>query len=72
MNEIKIGTKYKGRGKFAKIWIVKDIWTTTNAKGELVKTRYVASHTFLGQEVFDYDVLPITIQRSIYENGELK
>lgn len=72
-DEIKTGTKFTMVGRKNKsVWTVKDIWITKNLKGDIVKTRYVASHTFLGQEVFDYDVLGTTIKRGFLKEGELK
>jgi hypothetical protein len=35
---------------------VTDILTTYNSKNELVKTRYVSTHEFMGQTVTEYDV----------------
>jgi hypothetical protein len=42
---------------------VVDKLETYNGKGELVKTRYVSEHEFLGQTVTDNDVVPVTILR---------
>lgn len=59
-----IGTQYIPHGRKNKTpHTVVDYLTTTNLKGEVVKTRYVSSHKFLGQEVFDYDVCEVTIAR---------
>ena len=60
--DIEIGTKYSTRGKAPRECEVVDIWKTYNSKGELVKTRYVATHKFMGQVVTDYDVVKTTIQ----------
>ena len=58
---IAIGTKFiKQRGKHTnkeRVETVTDILKTYNLAGELVKTRYVAEHDFLGQTVTDSDVL---------------
>ena len=62
-SDIKIGTKYKTSGKHPKIAQVVDILKTYNNLGELVSTRYVTSHEFLGQEVKEYNVCAVTIQR---------
>jgi hypothetical protein len=58
-----IGVVYKTRGKHPKICTVVDRLETYNTKGELVKTRYVSEHEFLGQTVTDNDVVPTTILR---------
>ena len=59
-----IGTTYKGHGK-TKTCTVVDILKTYNSKGELVKTRYVASHEFCGQTVTDSDVVAVSIARGL-------
>jgi len=58
-----IGVVYKTRHKNPKICTVVDKLETYNSKGELVKTRYVSEHEFLGQTVTDNDVVPTTILR---------
>ena len=58
-----IGTKFIPRGKDKRICTIVDIHTTTNAKGEIVKQRYVATHEFLGQTITDYDIIDTTIDR---------
>lgn len=67
---IEIGTKFMTGGKFPKKCTVIDIYKTYNSKNELVKTRYVAIHEFLGQTVTDYDVVQPTIGRGLI--GETK
>ena len=66
---IEIGTKFiKQRGKHTnkeRVETVTDILKTYNSAGDLVKTRYVATHDFLGQKVTDSDVLGVTIQRGL-------
>jgi hypothetical protein len=68
---IKIGTKFiKQRGKLTnkeRVETVTDILKTYNSVGELVKTRYVAEHDFLGQKVTDNDVCLITILKGLVE-----
>lgn len=68
---IEIGTKFiKQRGKHTnkeRVETVTDILKTYNLAGELVKTRYVAEHDFLGQKVTDRDVVDVTIQRGLIE-----
>lgn len=44
---------------------VTDVLRTYNSAGELVRIRYVAQHTFLGQTVTDSDVLDTTIARAL-------
>ena len=56
------------RGKHPKECTVTDIYKTYNATGDLVKTRYVASHEFMGQTVTDYDVVGTTIARNLIED----
>lgn len=59
-----IGTTFTPRGgKTLREYTVTDVWTTTNAKGEVVRLRYVATHKFLGQTVEDCDVCDTTIAR---------
>lgn len=60
--EIRIGQKFKTRGKHPRICTVVDIWRTYNNAGELVRTRFVATHEVMGQTVTDYDVVAPTIQ----------
>lgn len=59
--EYAIGTQFKTRGKAPRLCTVTDILKTYNSAGELVKTRYVAQHDFMGQKVNDYDVVTTTI-----------
>lgn len=56
-----IGTQYKTRGKQPRLCTVVDILRTYNSANELVKTRYVAQHEFMGQVVTDRDVCATTI-----------
>lgn len=60
-----IGTKFLSNGKRKDVCTVTDILKTYNSAGELVKVRYIASHTFLGQTVYDYDVMDTTIVRNL-------
>ena len=57
-----VGTQYLDRNK--RICTVMDIWSTYNLAGELVQTRYVCQHVFMGQTVTERDVLAITIQKN--------
>ena len=63
--EYAIGTQYTPNGKVKRLCTVTDILKTYNSKGELVRTRYVATHDFCGQLVTDYDVVAPTIGRGI-------
>lgn len=56
-----IGTEFKTRGKFPKRCKVVDILYTYNSKNELVQTRYVSEHTFMGQTLRDSNVGETTI-----------
>ena len=65
---IEIGTKFikqRGKVKNDRIETVTDILKTYNSAGELVKTRYVATHDFCGQTVTDSDIIGVTIQRGL-------
>lgn len=65
-----IGTKYLSSGKNKATHTVEDILKTYNEAGDLVKVRYVTSHTFLGQRVLDHDVCEVTIARGIAAMNE--
>lgn len=60
-----IGTKYKPIGKHTKECTVIDFHVTRNLAGDVVRTRYVASHQFLGQTLSDSDVVETTIARGL-------
>lgn len=60
-----IGTQYRPAGKHAQITTVVDQLTTTNSKGEILRTSYITEHTFLGQSVKNYDVVDTTIARGL-------
>lgn len=62
---IEIGTKYKTRHKVPKLCTVIDRHDTFNIKGELVKTRYVSTHEFMGQVITECDVLETTIKMGL-------
>jgi hypothetical protein len=62
---IEIGTKFMTGGKFPTECTVIDIHKTYNKQNELVKTRYVATHIFLGQIVTNYDIVQPTIARGL-------
>lgn len=60
-----IGFKFFNRGKRKDLCTITDFLTTKNIHGEIIKTRYVATHDFLGQTVTDYDVTENSITMSI-------
>lgn len=60
-----IGTRFCTQGKAKRRCIVVDILTTTNSKGEVVETRYVATNEFMGQTITDRGVLETTIARGL-------
>lgn len=64
-----IGQQFMSRGKHPRLCTVIDILKTFNSKGECVRLRYVATHEFIGQTVTDYDVLEVSITRSLMENN---
>lgn len=59
-----IGTIFMSGGKHPRRCVVRDILTTRNLAGEIVRIRYVADHDFAGQVMRDPDVSPVTIARS--------
>jgi len=63
VHKFPIGTQYRTRNKRKDLCTVTDQLTTTNAKGETVSIRYVATHEFCGQTVTDYDVVEASISR---------
>lgn len=60
-----IGTRYQTQGKYPRLCTVVDVWKTYNAVGELVHTRYVSTHEFVGQLVTERDVVATTIARGL-------
>jgi len=57
-----IGTQFRKRGrKNQSVYTVKDYITSFNSTGDMVGQRYIASHVFCGQEVFDHNVPEATI-----------
>lgn len=62
-----IGVVYKTRGKHPKLCTVVDKLDTYNSKGELVRTRYVSEHEFLGQIVTNSDICRVTVLRGKVE-----
>lgn len=69
--DIKIGLKFiRPHTKRKDVETITDILKTYNSKGELVRTRYVATHDFMGQMITDGDIVIVSIQRAEY--GENK
>jgi hypothetical protein len=66
VQDIKVGMKFKTRGKAPRLCTVQDILTTTNLAGEVVKTEYLCTHEFLGQVVTSREC-KVTIQRGYVE-----
>ena len=60
-----VGTKYFSSGKHPKECTVIDIIKHLNSNGEVVKTRYISKHEFMGQEVKTHDVCATEIARGI-------
>lgn len=56
-----IGETYATRGKHPRICTITDILRTYNSKNELVRVRYVATHTLNGQVITDHDVCETSI-----------
>lgn len=61
-----IGTVYTTRGKHQRICTVIDQLTTYNAAGKIVSIRYVSEHEFMGQKVYDYDVVETTVAIGVH------
>lgn len=62
-DQIVIGTQFMKPGRAPRKCTVTDIYKTYNAAGQLVQTRYVATHEFMGQTVTERDIPAVTIQR---------
>jgi len=58
-----IGTKFIPRG-LDSIHEVIDYHITSNSRGEIIKERYVTSHSFMGQDIIKSDIPQATIDRS--------
>lgn len=59
--KFQIGHEFTTRGKSPNRCVIVDVWQTYNSAGDLVKLRYVATHTFMGQTVTSYDVCETTV-----------
>jgi hypothetical protein len=68
--DIKIGTVYTPRGRkhHLKCTVV-DVLKTYNSAGDLVNTRYVSEHQFLGQTIKDFNVLGTTVLMGMTHNN---
>lgn len=66
--EYAIGTQFMTRDKHPKLCTVVDVLKTYNSKGELVSTRYVATHEFCGAAITDSNVVAVTIARGLLED----
>jgi hypothetical protein len=64
-----IGTKFKTRGKNPRVYTVSDILKTYNNSGELVQIRYIAYHEFMGQLVYDRDIVETTIAMGLIDEN---
>lgn len=60
-----IGTKYTPIGKDYECTVA-DQYTTRNAKGDICKIRYCATHVRCGQTLHDDDVVEPTIARALH------
>lgn len=62
-----IGTQYFTRGKHPRLCTVTDYHVTRNMKDEVVRSRYVSEHEFLGQIVSDINVTDAAVAMGNYE-----
>jgi hypothetical protein len=60
-----IGTQFWSSGKNKRLSTVVDVYTTVDSAGNIMNFRYVASHVFLGQTLFNYDVVEASIARNL-------
>lgn len=70
--EYPIGTIYQTRGKYKKICTIVDILKTYNSKNELVRIRYISTYLFLGQLVYDRDVIHTTVTMGVMQYAKNK
>ena len=63
MTDCLLGKQFKTRGKHPKLCTVVDVHKSYDKDRELVRTRYVSQHEFLGQTVTTYDIPSVTILR---------
>ena len=60
-----IGLKFKKNGVKHIIFIVDDIYTVTNSKGEIIKQYFTAYNDSLGQKIFDYEIPVSTVMKGL-------
>jgi len=65
-----VGTQYLSHGKYPNLCTISDILTTYNSKGELVSTRYEATHVFLGAIVSETNIVAPTVAKGVYRLAE--
>jgi hypothetical protein len=58
-------TKRVAKGVTQECTVV-DFEVTRNLAGEIVRARYVTSHSFLGQTILERDVVQTTIDRALW------
>lgn len=64
--KFEIGQTYTHKRKNSEqLRTIVDRLETYNAKGELIKLRYVTEHSFMGQILTDDDVLEVSICRAL-------
>ena len=61
-----IGQQYIPSGQARRVYTVADILRTYNARGALVRLRYVGVTQFMGQTLTDHDVCETTIARGAF------
>ena len=62
-----ISTQYISQGKHKDLCTVVGFSTAYNSNNEVVNIKYISTHKYLGQTVYNYDVLESTITRKIIE-----
>lgn len=65
MQRFPIYTVYRTHGKHPRICTVRDHLTTYNSAGGIVRTCYVSTHPFCGQDLADTNVSETTIARGL-------
>ena len=62
-----VGTTYRRqRGRVLEEQTVVDYHVTRNLSGDIVKERYVTTHSLLGQTIYDYDITQTEIDRALW------
>lgn len=68
-----IGTRYnKKHGNQVIEHTIVDFLTTYNLAGEIVNERYVTVHEFCGQNIRDYNVPQIEIDRACWRDDQIQ